>query len=97
MVAGQKSPYPTRARDVVAREEKRKGRTERNVRGPDDARQHGLPCRQRPFPVCAARLFVIAILRFDITVEVFVLVDRASDASGFLSLGWELERDLKPR
>jgi hypothetical protein len=73
------------------------GRTERNVRGPNDACQHGLPSRQGPFPICAARLFVIVILGFDVTVEVFVLVDRAADASGFLRLSWELERDFKPR
>lgn len=69
------------------------------MRGPDDARQHGLPSRQGPFPVCAARLFVVIVLRFDVAVEVFVLVDRAADASGFLSLSldWEPERDLKSR
>ena len=65
--------------------------------GPNDTRQHSLPSRQWSLPVCAAGLLIIIVLGSDVAVEIFVLVDRAADASGLLNLSGELERDLEPR
>jgi len=72
------------------------GRTQRNVRGPDDACEHGLTCRQRPLPVTRMVVFVV-VFRLDVAVEVFVLVNGAGRARGLLSLGGQLERDFEPR
>jgi hypothetical protein len=54
-------------------------------RQPNDARQHGLACCQRPFSICAAGTVAIRF-RLCVAVETLVLVDGTADASTLLSL-----------
>jgi hypothetical protein len=64
------------------------------VRRPDDARQHGLTCSQRPLPLSTPRI-VVFVLRLDVAVQVFVFMDDAAHAHRFLGWGGELEGDLE--